>query len=325
MTAPHLTIVESEQRLPWDQAGAEAGLPPADRPGRAVRGGPRRLRRIGPNQADRPYRRFGLTPLSPVIGAEVSGVDLGAPLDQELRAELRRAFLEWKVLFFRDQRITQEQQTAFARLWGELEQQSLAPGAPGPGVARYVKDAANAGFENAWHADMTGRPRPAMAFVLRLLDGPEVGGDTLFTDAGAAYDCLPAEVRSALEGLRAVHDLTATMGRFVPADEIARIREQYPPVSHPVVRTHPETGRPTLFVNSVFTDRIEGMEPERGEQLLQYLFRQLQAPEYQCRFRWTPGSVAFWDNRAVQHYAVSDYFPAGRVTERVAVAGGVPF
>jgi taurine dioxygenase len=321
LTAP------SELTLPWDLAGAEAGFGPALRPGRAVRGGPRRLRRLAPAAPDRPYRRFRLEPLGPLIGAEVRGVDLGAPLDPPLRDELHRAFLEWKVLFFRDQDITAGQQIAFARVWGELEQQRLTPDDPdaGGGIARYVKDARQAGFENAWHADMTGRPRPALGFVLRLLEGPAAGGDTLFTDAAAAYDNLPPLVQLELAGLRAVHDMTAAMHGFLPPDQIAAIREKYPPVAHPVVRTHPETGRPTLFVNSVFTDRVVGMEPERGELLLQYLFRQLQAPEYQVRFRWTPNAVAFWDNRAVQHYAVSDYFPAGRITERAAIAGDVPF
>lgn len=311
--------------LPWDLAGTEAGLSQADRPGRAIRGGPRHLRRLAETQPDRPYERFGVTPLTPLIGAEISGIDLRAPLDPELHAELHRAWLEWKVLFFRDQRITGAQQIAFAEAWGELEHQSLMPTTAGPGLAQYVKDAANAGWENAWHADMTGRPEPAKAFVLRLVEGPAAGGDTIFADAAAAYDNLPEEVRAALRGLRAVHDMTATMDRFLPAERVDLLRTMYPPVTHPVVRTHPETGRRTLFVNSVFTDRIVGMDPERGEQLLQYLFRQLQAPEYQARFRWTPGAVAFWDNRAVQHYAVSDYFPAGRITERVAIAGDAPY
>jgi taurine dioxygenase len=245
-------------------------------------------------------------------------------MDPPLRDELHRAWLEWKVLFFRDQQITADQQLAFARGWGEPEQQRLTPGAE-PGVARYVKDAGQAGWENAWHVDMTGRPEPAKAFVLRLVRGPATGGDTIFVDAAAAYDNLPAPVRAAVDGLHAVHDLTATLGQFVSAAELARIRAAFPPVVHPVVRTHPETGRRTLFVNSVFTDRITDMDADRGEQVLQYLFRQLQAPEYQVRFRWTPGAVAFWDNRAVQHYAVSDYFPAERITERVAIAGDKPY
>ena len=160
--------------------------------------------------------------------------------------------------------------------------------------------------------------------MLRLVRGPAAGGDTIFADAAAAYDNLPVQVRIEIDDLRAVHDMTAAMGGFVPAEQLTRIQAEFPPVVHPVVRTHPETGRRTLFVNSVFTARIVGMEPERGEQLLQYLFRQLQAPEYQVRFRWTPDAVAFWDNRAVQHYAVSDYFPAERVTERVAIAGDRP-
>jgi taurine dioxygenase len=228
------------------------------------------------------------------------------------------------VLFFRDQRITPAQQVAFAAAWGDLERQRLTS-EDGPGVARYVKDAANSGWENAWHVDMTGRPEPAKAFVLRLVRGPAAGGDTIFADAAAAYDNLPVQVRVEIDDLRAVHDMSAAMGGFVPARQLARIQADFPPVVHPVVRTHPETGRRTLFVNSVFTARIVGMEPEPGEQLLQYLFRQLQAPEYQVRFRWTPDAVAFWDNRAVQHYAVSDYFPAERVTERVAIAGDRPY
>jgi taurine dioxygenase len=310
--------------LPWELAGAEARLGPAERPGRAIRGGPRRLRRLAADQPSRPYERFGLTPLGPLVGAEITGVDLGAPLDPGVRDELHRAWLEWKVLFFRDQEITPAQQVAFARTWGDLQEQLLTESGT-PGLARYVKDAENAGWENAWHVDFTGRPEPAKAFVLRLVRGPAAGGDTIFVDAAAAYDNLPVQVRVEIDDLRAVHDMTATMAGFVPAEQLARIRAEYPPVIHPVVRTHPETGRQTLFVNSVFTDRIDGLDPELGEQLLQYLFRQLQAPEYQVRFCWTPGAVAFWDNRAVQHYAVSDYFPAERVTERVAIAGDRPY
>jgi len=312
--------------LPWDIVGAEAGLSPASRPGRAIQGGPRNLLRISPADPaspGKPYELFEVIPLSPLVGAEIRGVDLGAALDAALRDELNRAWLEWKVLFFRDQWISGAQQEEFARGWGELEQQQLT--APGTGITRYVKDAGNAGWENAWHADMTGRLEPAKAFVLRLGVGPDAGGDTIFTDAAAAYDNLPAEVRAAIDPLRAVHDLSATIGRFVTPEEAARVRSEFPPVVHPVVRTHPETGRRTLFVNSVFTDRIIDMDPERGERALQYLFRQLQVPEYQVRFSWRPGSVAFWDNRAVQHYAVSDYFPALRITERVAIAGDRPY
>jgi taurine dioxygenase len=318
-------IADQVTPMPWDMAGCETVLSPGERPGRAIMGGPRRLARLAPGQQDRPYELFSLTPLSPLIGAQIDDVDLGAPLDPDVKAELHRALLEWKVLFFRGQQITGAQQVEFARAWGELEQQSVAPGARGKGLAQYIKDAQNPGWENAWHADMTGRPSPAMGFVLRLVQGPQAAGDTIFADAAAAYDNLPPDVRESIDGLHAVHDMTATMGSFLPAEQIAQIRAAFPPVAHPVVRTHPETGRRTLFVNSVFTDHVVGMDAERGEQLLQYLFRQLQAPEYQVRFRWTPGAIAFWDNRAVQHYAVNDYFPAGRITQRVAIAGDQPF
>jgi taurine dioxygenase len=319
------TRTRTRTPLPWDLVGVEAGLGQAERPGRAVRGGPRTLRRLPEGEEPQPYRLIEVTGHGPLIGAEIGGVDLGLPLEPEVMRELRRALLEWKVLFFRDQEITGGQQLVFARGWGELEVQSLAAGPARPGLARYVKDAGAAGFENAWHADMTGRPRPAMGFVLRMVEGPDAGGDTLFADAAAAYDNLPEQVKAEIDDLRAVHDMTATMAPFAPAEQVAAIREQFPPVEHPVVRTHPETGRRTLFVNSVFTDRVVGMDGERGERLVQYLFRQIQAPEYQVRFRWSPNAVVLWDNRAVQHYAANDYFPARRVTERVALAGDVPY
>lgn len=304
---------------------AESALPLLERPGRRVHGGPRVLRRLADGQPDRPYDLFELHPMGPLIGAEIHGVDLREPVSEQVHRELHRALLEYKVIFFRDQAISREQHLAFARLWGRPENQGTLTDGDASGVVRFRKDEHNAGYENVWHADMTGRPEPAMGFVLRLLSVPPVGGDTLFADMGAAYDNLPQDVRERIDRLSAVHDFTATFARFLSEDELARRRAQFPPVTHPVVRTHPETGRRTLFVNAVFTDRIAGLDPEESERLLQYLFREVQVPEYQVRFRWRPDSIAFWDNRAVQHYAVSDYFPEPRTAERVAIAGDRPF
>jgi taurine dioxygenase len=160
--------------------------------------------------------------------------------------------------------------------------------------------------------------------VLLAREVPDVGGDTLFSDMYAAYEGLDENVRESLAGLRAIHDFTRTFGRFMSAEELAKKREEYPPAEHPVVRTHPETGRKGLYVNAAFTSHIVGMERAESDRLLRLLYGQANIPEYQCRFRWRPHSIAFWDNRAVQHYAVSDYFPQRRLMERVTVVGDVP-
>jgi taurine dioxygenase len=154
---------------------------------------------------------------------------------------------------------------------------------------------------------------------------PPVGGDTLFCDMYAAYEGLSEKVRVSLDGLHAVHDFTRTFGRFMSEEELAKKQEEYPPAHHPVVRTHPETGRKGLYVNAAFTSHIVGMESAESDRLLDLLYRQATVPEYQCRFRWRPYSIAFWDNRAVQHYASSDYFPQPRLMERVTIVGDTPY
>jgi taurine dioxygenase len=163
-----------------------------------------------------------------------------------------------------------------------------------------------------------------MGSVLRAVEVPRAGGDTLFADMAAAYDNLPADLRARIDGLTAVHDFTLPFGRSLDADELARRQAEFPPVEHPVVRRHPRTGRKTLFVNAVFTTHIVGLRPDASEDLLRLLFRQARVPEYQVRFQWAAGSIAFWDNRATQHYAVNDYFPQRRVMERAAILGDRP-
>ncbi|HVV07911.1 TauD/TfdA dioxygenase family protein [Amycolatopsis sp.] len=287
--------------------------------------GPRVLQRLPEGAPSRPYDLFGLRPLGRVIGAEIDGVDLGKPLTGELRAELNRALLEWKVLFFRDQDITAAQQREFARNWGPLETNPLLPQGDSDEVSRFSRSAAMPGFENVWHVDVTFRPNPALGSVLRLVRVPPVGGDTIWADMAAAYDNLPADVQRRINGLRAVHDFVPGFSRFSDHEFLAARQDEFPPVEHPVVRIHPETGRCTLFVNQSFTTHIVGMDRDESDELLRYLFVQAHVPEFQVRFHWTENAVAFWDNRATQHYAVNDYAPEVRIAERVAIAGDRPF
>lgn len=290
--------------------------------------GPRVAARTPDGWDDRPYERFSLTPLSPTIGAEVDGFGLADPMDDDLQAELRRALLEWKVLFFRDQDITREQHRAFAERWGPVEQHPfykyIQPDQTAVDVVTLYKDAENRGVENEWHHDITWHTTPSFGAVLRAVEVPELGGDTLWLDAAAAYDNLPDELKEQVDGLTAVHDWRHTFGLAMPREAREELSPHFPPVEHPVVRVHPETGRKTLFVNAVFTHHIVGVDEAESDALLGRLFHEARRPEFQCRFRWQPGSVAFWDNRATMHYASSDYYPQRRTMDRISIQGDVP-
>jgi taurine dioxygenase len=282
---------------------------------------------FGPRPVSTPctdYEWFGCRPVGTCIGLEVQDVDLSEPVSAALRADLHRALLDWKVIFFRDQSITAEQHRDFARLWGELEVHPFLPAGELPEVVRFAKDEATSGVENIWHSDVTWRQMPSMGSILRAIEVPALGGDTLWADMAAAYEGLPADVRDLADGLAAVHDFAGSFGQAMDAAELAEMRAQHPPAEHPVVRTHPETGQRAIYVNEIFTSHIVGVDPAESEELLHLLCSQARIPEYQCRFRWEPGSIAFWDNRATQHYAVSDYWPARRVMERVTITGDVP-
>jgi taurine dioxygenase len=295
-------------------------------PGDGIYEGRRVLRRLPDGWEERPYELFELVPRARTIGAEISGVDLSRPLTPALRTELDRALLEWKVLFFRAQHLTSDQQRAFARNWGELETNPLLATGAGEDIVRFDKgDATAPTFENVWHTDVTFRERPALGAVLQLREVPPFGGDTMWADMAAAYDNLPDEVKDRIDGARAVHDFIPGFARFYPPERLAPFQAMFPPVEHPVVRTHPGTGRRMLFVNTSFTTRIVGMDRDESDRLLRYLFQQAHVPEYQVRFRWQPGDIAFWDNRATQHYAVNDYGTHRRVAERVAIAGDRPY
>jgi taurine dioxygenase len=272
------------------------------------------------------YAAFEARPLSPTIGAELIGIDLAAPLSDAAIGEVRRALLEFKVVFFRDQHaLTRKQHIAFARRFGELE---IHPATPKDQEDREVLRIAHGpdsrGVENNWHSDVTWREKPSLGSILRAIELPEVGGDTLFADMYAAFEGLSPEMQKFVRGLTAVHDIARVFARRLNKS-VEELHAQYPPMEHPVVRTHPETGRPLLFVNTGFTSHIKGLSKKESDGLLEYLYAQAAIPEYQCRFRWAPGSLAFWDNRACQHYAASDYYPAVRIMERVTIAGDRPF
>ncbi|MBI1237718.1 MAG: taurine dioxygenase [Alphaproteobacteria bacterium] len=275
--------------------------------------------------AEQPYCHFVPEPLSPTIGAVLRGIDLGSELPDEAIAEVRRALLAHKVVFFRDQKITRAQHIAFARRFGTLEIHPATPAEqPDREVLRIEHGPGNKGRENAWHSDVTWREAPSLGSVLRAIEIPPVGGDTLFSDMEAAYEALSDEMKRFVCGLTAVHDIARVFaGRLGKSAE--ELHEKFPVQEHPVVRTHPETGKRTLYVNTGFTDHIKGLSHKESAWLLEHLYAQAAIPEFQCRFRWEENSIAFWDNRACQHYAASDYYPQRRIMERVTIAGDRPF
>jgi taurine dioxygenase len=270
------------------------------------------------------FDRIEVRAMAPTIGAEIGGVNL-ADVDDAVFGEIRRAWLEYKVVFFRDQSIDARQQVAFASRFGELEDHPFLPATDeDERIIRFEKSAEVAGVENLWHSDVSWREIPSLASILRAVEVPPAGGDTLFCDMIAAYDGLPDDVKERVDGAVAVHDFTHSFGLALAKDELEERQKQFPAVRHPVVRTHPETGRKILYVNSIFTSHIEGIPADESRALLDFLCRQATTPEYQCRFQWKPGSVAMWDNRAVQHYASNDYWPMRRVMERVTIIGDRP-
>lgn len=264
--------------------------------------------------------------LSPSIGTEVLGIDLAQPMSSHMKKYLHALMLERKVLFFRDQDISTEAHMAFCRNWGELEVIDFLPQHPiYPEVLTIDRDKDNKSYENIWHSDVTWREVPSLGSALRSKIVPEVGGDTLFADMYAAYDGLPAHIKQACEGLMAVHSITNSLGVYMDPERLYQMSRKYPAQKHPVIRTHPETGRQAIFVNRAHTVSITGMNRRDSAELLEILYRQADTPEYQCRFRWQPNSIAFWDNRACQHYAAFDYYGQRRSMERVTVVGSKPF
>jgi taurine dioxygenase len=278
-------------------------------------------------------------PLTGSIGAELGNVNLGiASRDSSLMAEIKALLLRYRVLFFRDQDITRAEHVAFARHFGELEDHPVAGSDPEhPGLVRIYKspEAPNDRYENAWHTDATWREKPPLGCVLRCVECPPVGGDTMWANMVLAYDKLPEHVKAQIAGLRARHSIEASFGAAMPIERRLALKAQFPDAEHPVVRTHPETGEKVLFVNAFTTHFTNfhtpanvryGQDANPGAgQLLAYLVSQAYIPEYQVRWRWQPNSMAMWDNRSTQHYAVMDYPPCHRKMERAGIMGDVPF
>ena len=273
------------------------------------------------------------------IGAELSGVDLAeAARNDDLFGAIREALLQHKVLFLRHQAISKADHVAFAERFGKLEDHPVAGSDPDhPGLVCIYKDMDSPPdfYENAWHCDATWRECPPLGCVLRYIEGPAVGGDTMWANMAKAYADLPEHIKQTIDGLYARHSIEASFGARMPIERRHALKAQYPDAEHPVVRTHPETGEKVLFVNSFTTHftNFHTVENVRFGQdyapgaahLLQYLISQAQIPEYQVRWRWQPNSVAFWDNRATQHYAVMDYPPCHRKMERAGIKGDATF
>jgi taurine dioxygenase len=265
-----------------------------------------------------------VSPLTPAIGAEIGNVDLGQVTDQEI-IDIRAALLKHKVVFFREQTLSQAQHIGLARGFGELEIHPATPSSQSnPEVLHIAHGPESKGQENFWHSDVTWREKPSLGSILKAVKVPAVGGDTLFANMVLAYELLPENMKEAITGRVAIHDIARVFAKKLnkSAEEL---RERYPPVEHPIVRTHPETGESVLYVNTAFTSHIKDMDRDESAQLLRTLYLTAANPEIQCRFRWEKGALAFWDNRASQHFASSDYFPQVRKMERVTIAGDRPF
>jgi len=269
-------------------------------------------------------------PLTGGIGAELFGIDLAEPLDSQAVAEIRQALLDHLVIFFRDQELTPEQQLAFARCFGEPDIYPFVQGLPEhPEVTPILKlEDERVNFGGIWHSDTVYLDQPPMGTMLHAKELPPVGGDTLFANQYLAYEALSTPLRGFLDGLRAVN--SAAKGR-VSQTRQARIDDRGTGMDpedlsavHPAVRTHPETGRKALFVNVAHTTSFEGMSEEESAPILQYLFQHQVRPEFCCRFRWEPGSLAFWDNRCAQHNPVNDYHGHRRLLHRITLKGDTP-
>jgi len=272
------------------------------------------------------YESIEVRRLTPSIGAEIFGVDLGGAIGNQQFDEIHDALLRHLVIFFRDQKMTPEQHKDFGRRFGKLHihPASTSVLAEHPEILVIKADEKSKRVAGeVWHSDVSCDPEPPMGSILYMHQPPaNGGGDTMFANMCVAYEKLSEPMQQFLAGLTAVHDGEHVYrGRYGMNDA----GKTYPRAEHPVIRTHPETGRAALYVNRGFTTRIKELNRNESDALLDMLFDHAETPEFQCRFKWQEGSVAFWDNRAVIHHAMWDYFPLSRLAHRVTVCGDRPF
>ena len=279
------------------------------------------------------YQHIQAVPISGALGAEIHGVSLADALSDDAIAEIRQALLDHLVIFFRDQKLSPQQQIAFARHMGPLEEHDFVRGLPDhPQIIRVVREADETGlnFGGGWHSDVTHQRCPALGSVLYALDVPPAGGDTLFANQYLAYEALSPGMRRMLDSLTGIHTARGPFGpegrsktnwKNMQVDVSEKALDE---MEHPVIRTHPETGRKALFVNRTFTVRFKDMTEQESKPLLDFLFAHASSERFTCRFRWTPGAVAFWDNRCVLHYALNDYTGHRREMHRVTISGDRP-
>ena len=276
--------------------------------------------------------KLNIRPLTPTIGALIEGVDLAKRLDDEVLGEIHAALLAHQVIFFEDQQITPVQHRDFAARFGALHTHPLYPGVPeAPELFILDNHRDNPTDNDSWHTDVTFIETPPMASILYAKHLPPLGGDTVWSNMKAAYEALSPSLQQFLEGLDAVHDFArgfpqrGIVAKGAGEDKHAKAMEANPPVLHPVVRTHPETGEDGLFINYGFTDRIKGLRRKESDAILNMLFEHIQKPEFLVRWRWKDNAIAFWDNRVTQHYAVNDYLPHRRIMNRATVLGDRPY
>lgn len=268
--------------------------------------------------------------LAGALGAEIKGLDLAGELTAATALELRNLLNEHEVLFLRDQAIDPEQQRALAAVFGPLQTHPAYGTVPGlPEVMILESTPENPSKIEVWHSDMTFRQHPPSVTVLRGMEIPKVGGDTLFASMTAAYESLSPGMQQYLEGLFAVHDFAQGFKESLAEpggrERLGEALANNPPVRHPVVQVHPETGRKALFVNALFTSHIEGLPPLESSALLAFLCQHAVLPEHTCRFRWAKNSMVLWDNRSTQHKPVNDFLPASRCLHRVVSEGDHPY
>lgn len=271
------------------------------------------------------YNGFVAEPYTPTIGATLHGLDLSKPLDESVQAALREALARYEVLFFRDQVLTPAQQVAFTRIFGHVnEVKAFFPRVQGqPEIEVVESTAERPNSASNWHADITWRENPPVGTSLYAQVIPASGGDTIWSSLTTAYDRLPAPFKAYLETLTAVHTWEISrwteylLGKDSSGEQLAQARAKYPPVAHPVVRVHPVTGKKILYVNPTFTSHIKGLPRAQSDALLAQLYALIVVPEYQARLRWQANTLAVWDNRSTQHYAVGDYFPQHRKLHRI--------